>query len=126
MADILAQFGTDEKKEVDGIWKDFSGGFRFLIAAWENPDMLEEIEGMGADLSPEEDREKSDGVLARTVIKGWEPFEYDGQKAFSYSPENALKILQDRRLLPLKKRIIRAAKTEANYKLQFKAAAAKN
>ena len=124
--DILKEIGIDPEKEDKGDWEKFFGKFEFCVAAWENDAMLKAMSEMDQDLSEAEDIDQSDAIIARHVIKDWKPFTYDGQDGFAYSPENAVKILQDKRLRPLRKRIIRFARREENYRSKQDQKAAKN
>lgn len=99
--DVLKQFGTDEQKEVQGVWHPMGDG-RVLVArsgnrkyakaiskAYQQNQHLLQVE------TDEADKLGDDiviDVMARTILLGWENLSLGGER-LEYSVDNAKRLL---------------------------------
>ena len=103
MGDIRKLYGTNENKEIEGIWQDMGDGIRMRIARIGNP----KYQKMFQRISKPHRKAIRRGTLkedvaeklmiectAETILLDWEGIELDGQ-SLPYSKENAIKILTD-------------------------------
>jgi hypothetical protein len=101
--DVFAQFATDEKKEVEGVWVDIGDGAELLIARAGNKKYARllgsEVEkhqralDAKGDASDELSERLMVGVFASTILLGWRgDFKFKGE-ALPYTNENARKVL---------------------------------
>ena len=100
--DIFAQFATDETLEENGTWFPVGGGARVLVARSGNRKYakmltkLVEQNKKALDLNDDAADKLSEeimvGVLAETILLGWEDLSFKG-KALEYNAENAKKVL---------------------------------
>jgi len=135
--DIFKDLGTDEKKELEGVWTDLDldSDARFLIAALGNPRYMDALQTLRREY-----REKlvaggvdemtarievECGAIADGVLLGWEGLERNG-KTYEYSRANAVELL---RQVPVIRRLIRshaASLTPFRYDIEDDAGAQKN
>lgn len=101
--DIGQEFDFDPKTEVEGVWFVIRGDARVLVAAWENPNFVRAFRRLPRDvrrradsgrLSEDEDRNYMGGIMAQTILLGWENLTEKDQP-LKYSRENAFKKLQE-------------------------------
>lgn len=100
--DVFAQFATDEKKEIEGVWVEIGDGAKLLVARSGNRKYARllgtEVEKHQRALDGKSDaaEELSEklmiGVIAGTILLGWEGVKYKGQP-MAYSVENAKTLL---------------------------------
>ena len=100
--DIFAQFATDETLEENGTWFPIGGGARVLVARSGNRKyakmLTKEVERnkKALDLNDEAADKLSEeimiGVIAETILLGWEGVSYKG-KELDYNVANAKLVL---------------------------------
>jgi len=100
--DIFAQFATDETLEENGTWFPIGGGARVLVARSGNRKyaklLTKEVErnkkalDLNDDAADKLSEEIMIGVLAETILVGWENISFKGEE-LEYSVANAKKLL---------------------------------
>lgn len=99
--DIKKEFGTDSKKEIEGIWEDFGSGCTVKIARLGNPEYAKIFRKISRPYKKAIRREtlgeeKAEKLLvqsmAEAIVLDWKGLEEDGKK-IPYSKENATRIL---------------------------------
>lgn len=100
--DVFAEYATDEKAEVEGVWRDLGKKARVKVARANNVAygrMLNKLADEHGDKllgdSPEADALNMEvmlTVMASTILTGFEGLGYQG-KPITYSVENAKKLL---------------------------------
>ncbi len=99
--DLKKEFGTNVKKEVEGVWCDFGEGCECLIARTGNPENRKAFEKIArphrkrvrrGTLSDEVAEKISIQVTAESILLDWKGIEEDG-KPVKYSAKNAIKLL---------------------------------
>lgn len=102
MADVKKLFGTDSKKEQEGVWYDLAEGLRMKIARIGNPNYQKRFQTLSkpyrrsirrGTLSDDLAEKLLIQCLAETILLDWEGVEDDG-KEISYSIENAINLLK--------------------------------
>lgn len=103
--DIFKKFATDESLENNGTWRDIGGGARLLIARSGNKayaralakayEMHKAVLDLGDDAADSKSDEVMAGVVARTVLLGWENVQFKGRD-IAYTVENAVMLLKIR------------------------------
>lgn len=103
MADIKKIYGTDKKKETDGIWKDMGDGLSMRIARMNNANYRKRFQvltkphqrALRKDRLSEDIAEKiMIQCLAETIVLDWKGVEENG-KEIPFSVENATRILTE-------------------------------
>lgn len=101
--DIKKTYGTDRKKEVDGVWEDLGDGARVLVARIGNPNYRKVFEQLTkpytkairrGTLSEEKATELIIKSLAKSVLLKWEGIKEDG-KLVKYSEAEAIRLMTD-------------------------------
>jgi len=100
--DVFAQFATDETLEENGTWFPIGGGARVLVARSGNRKyakmLTKEVErnkpalDLSDDAADKLSEEIMIGVLAETILLGWEGVSFKG-KPLEYSVANAKMLL---------------------------------
>ena len=99
--DIAKEFGTDESKEIEGVWEDMGNGCRLLIAREGNPKYKKAFTRMTKPyrqqirretLSDEKAEEITIKIMAETILLNWEGLEEDGNPV-EYSKAEAVRML---------------------------------
>lgn len=118
----LADFTTDEKKQIEGVWVDFGGEARFKIASFRNPDfqkafasMREPYDKLRKTMTDAEMKSIMVFCLARYVVLGWENV-FDNKQPLPYSIEAAERVLD--KLDAIRDRVIEEATKIANFKAE--------
>lgn len=102
----IEELALDPDREVHGQWVDAGDGCRLLIARKGNAQyekLLRRVMGPAqrkaelGRLTNEEARELFSGVMAKTILLGWEGLT-EGGRPVEYSPENAERMLKTYRL----------------------------
>ncbi|MBM3280822.1 MAG: hypothetical protein FJY95_22500 [Candidatus Handelsmanbacteria bacterium] len=102
MADFRKLFGTDTRKEEEGVWHDL-GGVKVKVARMNNPAHQTAVERITkpyrgqiarGTLPKEKLDELAIRAMAEALLLGWEGLELDGQP-IAYSVEAAAKLLTD-------------------------------
>lgn len=100
------KFSNDPVSEVDGVWFDYEGGSRLLVARYGNPEHVKlerQLETkMASRLQTGDEHDKVDArmelnrrAFSRAVLKGWEGIlDEDGETELAYSPEAAEDLLK--------------------------------
>lgn len=100
----IAELLTDEKKEVEGIWRDLPKGARVRVGRWQNEDfqrmmrrkfksnrvMLEQED----DLSDKVSLDILIEVMAHTILKDVEKLKMKGKVIEKYTPEVGMQLLR--------------------------------
>ena len=104
MGDVKKLFGTDPKKEQEGVWRDDIGGdIRMKIARIGNPNYQKRFQTLSKPhrrairrgTLPDDIAEKLlIQCLAETIVLDWENVQYEGED-LPYSVENAVRLLTD-------------------------------
>ena len=102
--DLKKEYGTDKKKEVEGIWEDFGSGIKLKIARWNNPGFRDMFANELAK-NPRKFRNKksTDPVMkdlqirccATHVLKDWKNVDWNGSKNVEYSVELGIEVLTE-------------------------------
>lgn len=110
MADLRKLFGTDKKKENEGVWQEVAEGLEVLVARVNNPKHQDALERLSkpyrgqlqrGTLSHEKQQVISIEAMAEGVLLGWRSKGLDGQvmmvagQPLEYSKENAVKVLME-------------------------------
>ena len=130
--DILKSFGTDSKKETEGVWIDIGPDCSILVAraatrAYGRA-LTKEVEKYKVALGTKDDvaDDTSDmimcKVMAEHILLGWKGLSYDGAP-LEYSKENAAKVLA---IKDFRKVVMGHADDLANFKAQAEEATVKN
>jgi len=100
--DVFKEFGTDAKKESEGVWHDVGGGGKILVARAGNRKharlLSREVEKnqRTLDLKTDAADDVSDlimiDVMAQTILLGWSGLKFKGAD-LPYSTENAKMLL---------------------------------
>lgn len=99
------KFSNDPVREVEGVWFDYEGGSRLLIARYGNPEHVKlerQLESkMAARLQSGDEHAKVDArmelnrkAFAQAVVKGWEGILDEDETELEYSPEAAEDLLR--------------------------------
>ncbi len=103
MGDVRKLFGTDAKKEQEGVWHDLGDGIRVRIARIGNPNYQKRFQAISkphrrairrGTLNEEIAEQLLVQCLSETIVLDWEGIELD-DVTVPYSTENAIKILTD-------------------------------
>jgi len=101
--DLKTEFGTDEKKEIEGVWEDMGDGFSIKIARANNPNydkwftrLTKGIKRqLRNDTVPEEkSRAIMIQIMAKTILLDWKGMFEDG-KEVKYSEKEAVRVLTE-------------------------------
>ncbi len=88
--EIGKTFGTDETKELNGIWYDIGEGASLLIARYGNAEFVNELtkarkpyrqQITRGTISEEDSRKILIGVMAKTILLGWKGVKENGKEA---------------------------------------------
>lgn len=119
---IYAKFGSDAKKEVQGMpfVVDEETNTHILVARWSNRNVAHTLEQAELtkkypDLSQEELEPLRTEIFAKHLIKGWQGICDINGEELSFSTENAIKLLQD--LPDLAEQLLMFSLTRTNYPL---------
>lgn len=105
MADVKKLFGTDKKKELEGVWHDLGEGLEVLVARIGNPKYKKRFQAitkphrraLDRKTLPDEVAERlMIQCMSETILLDWKGLEEDG-KEVPYSTENAIRILTEYR-----------------------------
>jgi len=104
MGDVKKLFGTDAKKEQEGVWRDdIAEDIKIKIARIGNPNYQKKFQTLSkphrrairrGTLSDDVAEKLLIQCLAETIVLDWKNIEVNG-KPFPYSVENAIKLLTD-------------------------------
>jgi len=103
MGDVKKLFGTDSKKEQEGVVHEMGDGLKIKIARIGNPNYQKRFQVLSkphrralrrGTLSDEVAEKLLVKCLAETIVLDWEGLEEQG-KPIPYSTENAIRILTD-------------------------------
>jgi hypothetical protein len=102
LLDIFTTFATDEKLEVEGVWRALQGDSRLLLARSGNERYIKKLNDLYtlhqqklSEKTPEAEklnRDLMNEVIASTILLGWENLSYK-RKPIAYSVENAKMLL---------------------------------
>lgn len=101
--DIKKEFGTDSKKEVEGVWEDFGDGLEVKIARIGNPIYQKAFQKISkphkkairrGTLRDEKAEELLIEAMAKAIVLDWKGLEEDG-KEVPYNHNNCVKILTE-------------------------------
>jgi len=101
MADVKKLFGTDTKKEQDGVWYDIAEGLRMRIARIGNPNYQKRFQALSkpyrrairrGTLSDEIAEKLLIQCMSETIVLDWEGLEDEG-KLVPYSKDAVVAIL---------------------------------
>lgn len=95
----LGTLRTNKVKEVDGVWMDFAGTSKVLIARFRNSKMEEwlisnQTNATRRMLDPKMGLDTLKQAVAKFVLLGWTELSVDGE-AVEYSSEKALDLFKD-------------------------------
>jgi len=99
--DIKKEYGTDEKKEVEGVWETLGEGCKVLVARTGNPKYEKVYNRITKpyrqqikrdSLSEEKARDITIQLIAESVLLDWQGIEEDG-KPVKYSKKEAIRLL---------------------------------
>lgn len=128
---IEKAYGTDQKKVLDGVWKDIAliPGMRVKIAKAGNTEASKLVRALykpysrmlaaGQELPREKEDEINNIVLSKTILKDWEGVPSTDGSEIPFSYENAMTLLGNKNLAALKEEIMQHADDFAAYKLEF-------
>ena len=100
----LSKFRLDEKKSVDGVWRDFGAGIKLKIARMHSPEFNKFYAKISEPYRNQIRARSLDGdiladlmkqTIAKYVIRDWKGLEDDDGKPIKYTPEKALEIISD-------------------------------
>ena len=95
-------FATDRQLEINGAWHPIGMGARILVARDNNPKYIQALRtamepyrtpAQRAELSGEEGDKLLCGILARTILLGWENIQDEDKVDLPYTHENAEMVL---------------------------------
>jgi len=101
--DIKKAYGTDKKKEENGVWEDLGDGAKVLVARIGNPNYRKVFEQITkpytkairrGTLSEEKATDLIIKSLAKTVLLNWEGLKEDN-KLLKYSETEAIRLLTE-------------------------------
>jgi len=125
----LNSIRIDQKKCNNGIWVDYEGDIKLLIARKPNPqyqDYLHElISNHPGEISKGNDKDITMQAVAKHILLGWKNLSDDG-KPIKYSPKKALELLRDPSLRDLYEFILISAHDREAYRLEATVKQAKN
>jgi hypothetical protein len=99
---IFKAFGTDTKKEQDGVWIDLGDGGSMKIARMGNPDYIKEFQRITkphrqairrGTLSEEVSQDLLVQAMAKHILLDWKGLKYNDGTDIVYSVEEAKKML---------------------------------
>lgn len=103
---VARAYAFDKDAETQGVWFNFEGGSRLLIARYGNPEQIKLERSLETALAPrlqskDEDEAQAARIelnrkcFAQTILKGWENIlGEDGETELAYSTEVAEDLLQ--------------------------------
>jgi hypothetical protein len=103
MADIRKLYGTNENKEIDGVWQDMGDGIEVRIARIGNPEYQKLFQRISkphrkairrGTLKEDVAEKLMIECMAKTIVKDWKNIEVDG-KNLPFSVDNAIMILTE-------------------------------
>jgi len=125
----LDSIRIDLKKSEDGIWVDYEGDIKLLIARKPNPryeDALHTlIEKLNRAITKEDDIDLTRQAVAQCVLLGWKNL-CEGGKEIPYSTEKALELLRDPSLRDLYEFVLVSAHDREAYRKKTVKRQAKN
>lgn len=128
---IYAKFGSDAKKEVEGVpfVLDEETNAHILVARWSNRNVAHTLEQaeltkQHADKTSEELEPLRVEVFAKHLIKGWQGVTDINGEELPFTTENAVKLLKD--LPDLTEQLLTFSLTRTNYPLDGFEAVEKN
>lgn len=96
MSNLRKLFGTNKKKEEEGVWIAGPGDTRYLVARSDNPEAeklakelmrpYRKLVRMGQ-MPKEKQEEISLSVLSRTILRDWDGVKDESGKAIAYTPD---------------------------------------
>ena len=132
MLDILNEFETDEKKELEGVLKHYKGA-SFLVARARNDNFMaeysklaelhNEVLVLGGDKASKQSIENTYRAYATTILLGWSGVVDKNKKPVHYSVEKAIEYLRHKDFFAL---ISGWSNDIANYRKAVEAVEAKN
>lgn len=99
----LSSFATDQKLELNGVWRNVGQGLRLLVARDNNPEYLKAVRKAMApykskfqrdSLSVEESETMMSRIMADTILLDWENLEDDKNKKIKYTPDAAFEYFE--------------------------------
>lgn len=130
--DIKKQFGTDKKKEHEGVWIPTGTDSKLLIARVGNKNYMEAFKRLSAphkvslrnrNLPPDIAEKIAVEAIAESILLGWEGLTEDGKK-IPYSKEQAIRLLTT--YPDFAEQVGQLANDIENFKGEQEAATAKN
>lgn len=116
----------DQAMSTDGVWCEFSSKISFLIGRDGIDGFVRAVKASyrqneyainSGTLSDDEDDKQMVDILVEYILLGWKGLK-DGNKELPYTPENAKKLLLDKRYFELRKWIILQSKNMENFREQ--------
>jgi hypothetical protein len=130
---IFKTFGTDTKKEQDGVWIDLGDGGSMKIARMGNPDYIKEFQKITkphrqairrGTLSEEVSQDLLVQAMAKHILLDWKGLKYNDGADIPYSVEEAKKMLSS--LKDFRDYVTEMANAAENFKEEVDQEAEKN
>lgn len=102
MSNLHKQFGTDKKKEVEGVWFDITDDIKMLLARYGNPRFKQLVQKFNKPIrsklrtgtaTTEEVNKVLAKAMSQSVVLDWKGVTDESGNVVEYSPEAAYKYL---------------------------------